>query len=407
MVRLVIAEPLLSELPPLHEQLARHEQVRIVGYAHDAMEAAQMALSLRPDALLVAQDVAGLSGPELCRLVSQVAPQVPCVLISEATDPATLQMALSFGARAVLGPREEVDRAVETLHHLVELARPSAASELARITDPGGLPTTVAGVGAPGGAGVTTVLSNLAVLLAQTHPQETVLVDWHLQVGDLVAGLGLHPAHGMSDFAVYGAQLDAEALNECLVPHASGLLVLAGSVAPAQAWLEPLPRVFAAQLLGLLRRRFMYILCDLPSVWGPAELYVCTHAQELLVVGALHSVRHLRTAATLVDLLRAQQVPAEHLRLVINRQERGAPHRPEDLARLTGLPVAAVIPEDPAVQRALGSGEPVALSSRKAPASVAFGGLTAQVEAWRSASPASQAGPGPQPAPAEPQEVSA
>ena len=40
-------------------------------------------------------------------------------------------------------------------------------------------------------------------------------------------------------------------INSLWLVVAFGLLVLAGSVAPAQAWLEPLPRVFAAQLLGL------------------------------------------------------------------------------------------------------------------------------------------------------------
>jgi Flp pilus assembly CpaE family ATPase len=65
----------------------------------------------------------------------------------------------------------------------------------------------------------------------------------------------------------------------------------------------------------------------------------------------------LRAVATLGDLLRAQGVAEEQLRLVVTRQERSRPFSAEDLAKLVGLPITATIPEDPVLPKSLRSGE--------------------------------------------------
>lgn len=377
-----MSEPVAGHNSDLPRHLAKHNRVQVMGYAHDGMEAAQMALHLRPDVLVVEEKLAGLSGPEVCRLVSRTAPEVPCALISEKTDSVSLQVAMNSGARAVFGPTDQLSEVVKVLHQLTKFAEITSSSEYLRITDPAQMPVTLVGVAAKEGIGTTTVMANLAVLLAQDNPEGTVLIDGHLQLSDIAAVLKLRPQHAISDFAAYGEQIDLEVVNTCLTRHSSGLYVLPGMVAPKKAWRQPLSRSFAAQLFGLLRRRFRYILCDLPTVLGPAEIYLCKHCQVLLLFSTLSDASVLRATATLTDLLSAWEVPAQHLHLILSRTERANSFTPEELESLTHLSVQAQIPEDSNVVKAARAGEPVVISSSRSPASVALKALAGAVESW-------------------------
>ncbi len=395
-----MSEPVVEHNSDLPQHLSEHNQVQVMGYAHDGIEAAQMALHLRPDVLLVEEKIAGLSGPEVCRLVSQAAPGVPCALISDKVDPISLQAAMNSGARAVFTPAEEVSEVVKVLHRLAEFAKITSSSEYARITDPAQMPATLVGAAAKEGLGTTTIMANLAVLLAQGNPEDTVLVDWHLQLSDIAAVLGLRPKHAISDFAAYGEQIDPEVVDTCLTRHGSGLYVLPGMVAPRKAWLQPLSRTFTAQLLGILRRRFRYILCDLPTVLGPAEIYLCKHCQVLLLISTLADASTLRATVTLTDLLEAQEVPPQHLHLILSRTERASPFRPEELEELTNFSVQAQVPEDSNVARVAQAGEPVVTSSSRSPASVALKALAESVESWLPTGPeisTTQTSPAPAP----------
>src|SRR5439155_21154441 len=64
-----------------------------------------------------------------------------------------------------------------------------------------------------GGAGKTTVASNLAVGLARDAPGEVAIIDLDLQFGDVASALRLTPEHTFSDAARPAKTLDATALK--------------------------------------------------------------------------------------------------------------------------------------------------------------------------------------------------
>ncbi len=381
-----MSEPRRGEVSDLHRHLPRHNRVQVVGYAYDGVEAVQMALSLRPQVLLVEESLAGLSGHEVCRLVSRTVPEVACALVSERTDAAALRAAMTSGARAVLSANDDIRQTVNILQQLAALASGASSAESQRLTDLTRMPVTLAVVAGKEGLGATTLCCVLAAGLARERLGETVLVDWHLQMSEAPSVLGLRPKHGLADIAVYGEQMDAEAVNACLLQHDSGLYVLPGMVSPERTWLDRLARGSAAQLLGILRRRFRFLVCDLPTVLGPGELYACRHAQEVLLVGGLSDASAVRSTATLADLLRGHGVSGEQMRLLVSRVGRGNPFSVEELATLSHLPVAAQIPEDPGLPKAAQAGEAAAGGARAGPAMSAAQALVADLLARHAAS---------------------
>lgn len=379
MVRIIISEPKSEALARLYRDLSRHNRVQVVGVAYDGVEAVQMALALLPDALVVGENMAGLSGTEVCSLVSRSAPQVPCVLITSRADLAAARAALRAGARAIWAEDEDLGTVVASLQQLATESQATGSPDFQRLADPSRMPLTFVGLAAKEGLGATTLLSALALQTAREQEGETVLLDWRPQLSDLPALLGLRARHSLVDLAPHGAETDPEALTACLTRHDSGLWVLPGMLRPEHVWLQPLSRDFAAQLLGLVRRRFRFVFCDLPSVLGPAEMYLARHAQALLLFTSLTDAGAMRTIATLGDLLRAQGLPEERLRLVVTRHDRSHPFSVEDLTKLARLPVAATIPEDPALPKSLRSGEPA--STRRGPAADAVRDLAATLVA--------------------------
>jgi pilus assembly protein CpaE len=238
------------------------------------------------------------------------------------------------------------------------------------------MPLTFAGLAAKEGQGTTTLLSALALQLARYPEAETVLLDWRPQLSDVPALLGLRPRYSLVDLAPHGEQIDPEALEACLTRHDSGLWVLPGMLDPQHVWLRPLSLGFAAQLLGILRRRFRFIVCDLPPGLGPAEMYLCRHAAALLLTTGLADAGALRAAATLADLLRAQAFPEERLRLVVTRYDRQDPFTPQDVADLTRLPVVATVPEDPSLAKSLSTHDP-SPAQKRGPGAAAIRDLAA------------------------------
>ncbi len=386
MVRIVMSEPKSEGALRLYRHLSRHNRVQVIGAAYDGVEAAQMALALLPDALVVEEGTAGLSGAEVCSLVSRTAPQVPCVLLAQRADLPTARAAMRAGARVLWAEDEDLSSAVASLQQLVTQVQATGSPDFQRLADPTRMPLAFVGISAKDGQGATTLLAALALQVAREHEGETVLLDWRPQLSDLSTLLGLRPRYSLVDLAPHGADLDPEAISACLVRHDSGLWVLPGMLQPDHVWLRPLTRDFAAQLLGVLRRRFRFVFCDLPTVLGPAELYLARHAQAVLLITSLTDAGAMRSVATLTDLLRAQDFSDERLRVVVTRQDRSNPFSSEDLSNLVHLPVTAAIPEDPSLPRSLRNGESAA--SRRGPAAAALQDLASTLITHPLSSPA-------------------
>lgn len=234
-------------------------------------------LSRKPTPQVLIVDVSGVANPieALDDLAEVCEPDVKVLVIGEQTD-------LSF--------YREITRGLGVLEYL---EKPLTRDSVARLFLPviqgraafpheivGG--RVVATVGAHGGVGTTTVATNLAVLLAEHTRGYVALVDLNLQTGAAALMLGVKPSAGLRVALEQPDRVDALFLDRTAVAVSDRLRLIA-----AEEPFEEAPRPTAtglARLMTLLRRRFNWIVVDMPTAADPALLAIYPIAQIRLLV---------------------------------------------------------------------------------------------------------------------------
>jgi pilus assembly protein CpaE len=142
----------------------------------------------------------------------------------------------------------------------------------------------IAVCGARGGVGTTTVAVNLALQLSTATHSHVALLDLHLRQGTTALMLGMKPIGGLRIALEQPERADALFLDRVSVAINERLRLIAAEE-PLDT--TPSPTQDGMQrVLDLLRRRFNYIVMDLPVPARPAEMQVLRAARHLLVVMA-------------------------------------------------------------------------------------------------------------------------
>ncbi len=360
MVRVLITEVAPGVAEGIRAALSTLDDIEIVGYARDGIEAVQMAVAFQPEVLLIHEQLAEMPGTMACELVTLAAPQVACALMCDRDDIATTARAMRAGARAIITPATTTEKLSETVRELRRLAERKETQEYRIATDPAAMPQTIAFLSARDGVGKSTLTANVATAFAKDHPDEVVVVDLCGQFASQALLLDLRPANNIVDLAGFATDMDVDLVETFLTPHPSGFKLLAGGSKPDAAWTDVLSVTFVATLLGLLRRRYPYVLCDMPTTVWPGGLYAISRSQAAVVVTSLWNITELQAVAELVDTLSPQYVSSERVRVVLNRSSDRDWFDKEELCVATGHDVWHEVPNDTqSVVAAANEGNPV------------------------------------------------
>jgi secretion/DNA translocation related CpaE-like protein len=280
----------------------------------------------------------------------------PCVLVG--ADCAAEVSALGLPRRAevslVAHSPESADLwrdAVAVRADHVVVVPDSEAALVDRLADTvdGGLDlaTTIAVIGARGGAGASTVAAALGLTAARGGVR-ALLVDADALGGslELVVGCESEPGLRWPDVASTRGRVGAAALRAAL-PSRDGLAVL--------SWRQSEPAVLQhASMTAMLsagQRGSDVVIVDLPRhLDGPAALAASRVDTVLLV--ACSDVGSAAAGGRLIESLSAV---CGDLRLVVRRL-RGHPLAPELVASSLGLQLAAVVPTQRSVSRSVEEG---------------------------------------------------
>ena len=214
-------------------------------------------------------------------------------------------------------------------------------------------------MGAKGGCGVTSIVTQLGVLLASSFSKRTLIVDLHPDFGDAALYLGFtrHRYH-FFELVENTDRLDAELFQSFLARHPSGLeLVPAPEGTDAQRRILP---GAVAQTLDFLRMRYDYILIDMPPGLSDENLEVVRHCDQLHMV-AVAEVSALRNVARQFNYLTHKEIPVERFRVVLNRHQKRSLITDGEIEKTLGQKIFWKVPNQYAhVVKAINGGEPIA-----------------------------------------------
>lgn len=315
--------------------------------------------------LVVGPDIDLSSALSVTQELRIVRPETGVILIRRRLDVALLSQASRAGVREVV--------AAEDLGELADACQRSRelSLRLGAATDDASEGRVVTVFSAKGGCGKTTVSTNLAAGLAKDGTR-TLLVDLDLAFGDVAISLGLDPPRSMADLLAMAGHIDAEGLTSVVMPHGSGLDVLAAPKHPGDA--DSIPASLVGEALRVAKRLYDVVVVDTPPAFTEHVLAAFDVSDLTMVLATLDipSVKNLALALETMDQLGLSR---DLRTVVINRADAKNGLSVADVAAAIHHDVDAQIPESGDVTAATNKGVPIVLQSPRHPVSVAIRSL--------------------------------
>ncbi|MBT1001584.1 AAA family ATPase [Paenarthrobacter sp. DKR-5] len=325
---------------------------------------AQLPGGALPEVVLLGPGVPLEEALQLASGVDRLHPDVSVLLITPEADQAALA-AMRAGVRDVLTPDAELQDLTAVLHRAVQASqvRRRAAAPLPGGMDNSGVQGRIIAVVSPkGGAGKTTVATNLAVGLAASAPHSTVLVDLDLQFGDVASAMRIASEQSLAEAVRGAARSDTMVLKSYLSAHPSGVYVLAAPDSPAaEADISPAD---VAHLLEQLAAQYRFIIVDTAPGLSEHTLAALDRSTDFVFVGGLDvpSVRGLRKE---LDVLRALGMIPAAKHIVLNGADPRDGLSAADVEQTLGQKPDVVIPFSRGVRLSTNQGVPLLLSRKK------------------------------------------
>lgn len=283
--------------------------------------------------------------------------------------------AMRAGATDVVAPNVSHQELVDTLDRARDAAiRRRESTIVANEGTPRGRVIVV--LSPKGGAGKTTIASNLAVGLADELGDGQVgLLDLDVQFGDLSHVMNLMPEHNLGDAALASRQgLDTTTLKIFLTHHRSGSFVLPAPDNLVQA--EDIGADHVKTVLDIMTDLFPVVIVDTAAGIGEHALMAIEFATDVLFVASpdtptIRALRREVEAFEMIGLISAER------HLVVNRVEGRGGIGIGEIEGTIGLPVSHQIPRSRGVTVSTDEGIPILEDGGRDPAAKALRELVA------------------------------
>ncbi len=351
----------------------------MVGTAGSGEEAIQMAMDLRPDVIVMDINMPGIDGIAASEIIAQRLPFSPIIMMSVHGEAEQLKRAMNAGAREFLVKPfsgDEFSTSIKRVHER-ELARREQLQATAAVTAPQAPGAAAAGnaedhqviaVFSPkGGAGRTTLATNLALALRNETNQRVALIDANLQFGDVGVLLNLNPKNKSVLDAVEGGEPDRDIIESVIVDHSTGIRVLLAPPSPEGA--DLVTPAYLRKIVEMLRENHDWVVVDLPSGLNDHTLGVLDAADQILVVAALEitTIKNVRLFLEVADQLDYER---SKLRLVINRSDASQGIRIGDVEASIRRPIdGSIVSDGRLAVLAVNRGVPFVVSHPESPLS--------------------------------------
>lgn len=301
--------------------------------------------------------------------VSTRFPDVALIAISHTTDPSAILVPMRAGCdQFVCEPIDLTDlaSAVSRVASKRLLAQPKSRC--------------VCVTGASGGAGATSIASNLALEIGQLSERDCALIDLDLQFGDVALNFDTEPKYSIFDVASMGADLDRSGLNAAMATLPCRVALLSRPETVEQH--DVVTPETIHRVIEMLMGGYEHIIVDVPRHLDPKASAAFAHADMIFIVCQL-LVPSIHNTRRYYEALIRMGVPDERLNIIVNRFDtRSGRVNVKDIEETIGKPVLATVPNDyQFVARSIDYGRPIAALDRDNPVRAAIREMAHQVTA--------------------------
>jgi pilus assembly protein CpaE len=231
----------------------------------------------------------------------------------------------------------------------VELVRTCARVVQTQSTEGQGEAEILTFMSSVGGAGVTSLAIETAMLLLEADRKSrasTCLVDLDFQHGSCADYLDLEPRLDLKEIEPRPERLDRQLLEVMTSYHPSGLAVIAAPNRPAD--LRSFDPDIVTRLLDLVASHFTHVVIDMPRTWFAWTDSVLLGSNRLFIVSEM-TVPALKCARQMVSAIRERLGDGPSPQVIVNRFEQrltGAGLRRGDIEQALGGDLIGTIPND-------------------------------------------------------------
>lgn len=378
-IRVLIVDDIAETRENIRKLLQFESDIEVVGSARSGEEALQVAPDIEPDVVLMDINMPDMDGIAVTEALLQEIPYAQVVMLSVQSEADYMRRAMLAGARDFIAKPPSGDELVKTIRVVADRAKDQkekltqTVQQVPQQAGGGYAPGTgplegkvVSVYSAKGGVGCTMLATNLAVGL---HTDETpaALVDANLQFGDVSVCMNLQVKNSIIELASRADELEPEYVDDVLMPHESGLKVLAAPPRPEMA--DEVRAEEVRKVLMFLKRHFAYVVVDTSSTMDDVTLAVLD-SSDLLMAVATPDIPSIKDTRLLFDLLSVLDFPRSHLFFVLNKMGRKTGITSKAVAENLKRPVEAEIPADEqAVSGSINRGIPLIMGDKgKVPA---------------------------------------
>jgi len=287
---------------------------------------------LRPEVVLL--DVAATKEPlsDLIPTVRSKAPEATIVALHTSADPDAILSAMRAGVNEYIYPPLE-----SALRGALDRRSTDAGRRTSGMRWGG---RTFGFFSSKGGCGATTVVCHLAVELGR-HGQKVLLADLDLDAGLIGFLTKAKPGYSILDAVNNLHRMDVSYWKALVTNGIPGVEIIA---APGATQDKTYPRQEQLrQLFSFLRSCYDFTLIDLGRSLTRVGVAALEEMDEAYLVSTLE-VPALHQAKQVLQILMDAGYGKDRLKLILNRVPKRSELAPEEIEKILGLPVYAVLP---------------------------------------------------------------
>lgn len=360
-IKVLVVEADLENRSMIIDFLSDVEYIQLAGEVGSAEEALEIVEGANPDVILIGALIPG-EGYKLAEEISASYPWIAMIMVEEELKEEMMRKAIFVGAKDVLLYPFTPAKLVDSIYNSYRLEKKKQDIQqdktyvLRKKNQQGKIITVFS---TKGGVGKTFISTNLAVSLAQHTKEKVVLVDLDLDFGNVALALNLVPRYTIADVINEIRNLDQELMEGYLVPHRSGIKVLAANAQPQTTDFVNAEHI--EFMIKVLQSTFDYLVIDMPARFHePVDpVFQLT---DLLLLVTTQEVSTIRNIKASLAALNSWSYPQHKIKLVLNKAESHSDIKIKDVETTLDRSLFGMVPaEYKPVSSSLNKGIPAVL----------------------------------------------